>query len=252
MQNFPQTQSPSPAPSPWLRLLRAPNLLTLPGDVLAGFLLAGGGNGNGGWLRLVPAIAASACLYAAGLFFNDLADAATDAAERPDRPIPSGAVAPTAVRRAATVLLLLGILLAIPARATPVAGLLALSILLYDFAAKKHPITGPAAMGLCRSLDLLLGAPRPSAPVLAAALVLGGYICAVTALARREADPASRITPALIGLLLRLLLPLQSVLGLCAFLLPSPPPALPGLPLALLPLALYLPNRALARRFPPS
>lgn len=236
--------------SPWPRLLRLPNLLTLPGDILAGFLLASSTD----YPRLLPAIAASACLYSAGLLCNDLADASTDARERPDRPIPSGAVTPSAVRRTATVLLLLGLLLSIPSQAAPVAALLALSILLYDFAAKKSPLLGPLVMGLCRSLNLLLGSgPAALAPApLAAAAILGLYIALVTTLARRETDPASRITPAHIGLLLRLLLPLQTLLCLSAFLLPIRPSLLPTLPLSLLPLLLYLPNRLLSRRFPPS
>jgi 4-hydroxybenzoate polyprenyltransferase len=238
------------SPSPWPRLLRIPNLLTLPGDILAGALLSASAD----WPLLLPALAVSVCLYSAGLLYNDLADAAVDARERPDRPIPSGAVTPAAVRRAATLLLLPGLLLAIPARALPTAAFLALAILFYDFAAKKSALFGPVVMGLCRSLDLLLGAGSAalSPAPLAAAALLGLYIAAVTALARREADPASRITPARIGLLLRLLLPLQTLLCLASFLLPRPPPALPALPLALLPLALFPLNRALSRRFPPS
>lgn len=236
--------------SPWPRLLRLPNFLTLPGDVLAGALLAGAPLSP----RILPAIAASVCLYSSGLLFNDLADASIDARERPERPLPSGAVTPSAVRTAATVLLLLGLLLALPAHSLPTAALLALAILLYDFAAKKSPFLGPLVMGLCRFLDLLLGSgPAALSPApLAAAALLGLYIALVTALARREAAPASRITPAHIGLLLRLLLPLQTLLCLSSFLLPARPPLLPTLPLALLPLALYPPNRLLARRFPPS
>lgn len=244
--------------SPWLRLLRLPNLLTLPGDPIAGALLSGillvPAPDPVATLRLLAAIAASACLYASGLLFNDLADAAIDARERPERPIPSGAVSPAAVGLAGVLLLLLGLLLAIPAHALPVAAILALAILLYDFAAKKSAILGPLVMGLCRSLDLLLGAgPAARTPEpLAAAALLGLYIAVVTAIARREADPRSRITPAHIGLLLRLLLPLQTLLCLCAFLLPAPPPLQPAFSLSLLPLLLYPVNRLLARRYPPS
>ena len=236
--------------SPWLRLLRLPNLLTLPGDPIAGALLSGillvPAPDPVATLRLLAAIAASACLYASGLLFNDLADAAIDARERPERPIPVGL--------AGVLLLLLGLLLAIPAHALPVAAILALAILLYDFAAKKSALLGPLVMGLCRSLDLLLGAgPAARTPgPLAAAALLGLYIAVVTALARREADPRSRITPAHIGLLLRLLLPLQTLLCLCVFLLPAPPPLQPAFSLSLLPLLLYPVNRLLARRYPPS
>lgn len=241
---------PSSSLSPWPRLLRLPNLLTLPGDILAGALLSGLPLTP----RLLPAIAASACLYSSGLLCNDLADASIDAQERPDRPLPSGAVTPASVRLVATILLLLGLLLSLPAHALPTAALLTLSILLYDFSAKKSPLLGPLVMGLCRSLDLLLGSgPAALAPApLAAAALLGLYIALVTALARREADPTSRITPAHIALLLRFLLPLQTLLCLSSFLLPSRPPLLPTLPLSLLPLALFPLNRLLSRHFPPS
>lgn len=244
--------------SPWPRLFRIPNLLTLPGDAIAGALLSGvllnPAPGPAATLRLLAAIAASVCLYSSGLLFNDLADAAIDAKERPERPIPSGAVSPSAVRVAGVLLLLLGLLFSVPARALPVGALLALAILFYDFAAKKSAFLGPLVMGLCRSLDLLLGAGAAawSPAPLAAAAILGLYIAAVTALARREADPASRITPAHIGLLLRLLLPLQTLLCLCVFLLPDPPPLQPAFSLSILPLLLYPVNRLLARRYPPS
>ena len=64
----------------WLQLVRAPNLLTVPGDPLAGFLLA-----TFGVLRAQAAFAvgASLCLYAAGLLWNDLFDLEEDRRERP-------------------------------------------------------------------------------------------------------------------------------------------------------------------------
>src|SRR3954447_23838104 len=73
----------------WLQLFRAPNLFTVPGDPLAGFLLA---NGSDLDRSVVFAIVASLCFYAAGLLMNDLADEAEDLRERPNRPLPSGAV----------------------------------------------------------------------------------------------------------------------------------------------------------------
>src|SRR5438067_12984617 len=74
----------------WLQLLRLPNLFTVPGDPLAGFLLAWDGKRELSFLAL--AIAVSLCFYGAGLLWNDLADRAVDRAERPQRPLPSGAV----------------------------------------------------------------------------------------------------------------------------------------------------------------
>ncbi|MEA3189035.1 MAG: hypothetical protein QOD99_2865, partial [Chthoniobacter sp.] len=69
----------------WLQLFRAPNLFTVPGDPLAGYLLVVRGSFNG---AVLPAIGASICFYAAGLLMNDLADFAEDRRERPERPLP--------------------------------------------------------------------------------------------------------------------------------------------------------------------
>src|SRR5271168_4002552 len=80
----------------WLQLFRAPNLFTVPGDPLAGFLLASAGAGV-----FHPAIAAiilaSLLFYGFGLLLNDLMDLCEDCAERPSRPLPSGAVNPKVV-----------------------------------------------------------------------------------------------------------------------------------------------------------
>src|SRR6266567_8976267 len=87
----------------WLQLLRAPNLFTVPGDPLAGFLLATAGRPD---IRLVFAITASLCFYCHGLLLNDLADLAEDRRDRPNRPLPSGAASPGAVRMVCAVLAL--------------------------------------------------------------------------------------------------------------------------------------------------
>src|SRR6187402_3064887 len=93
----------------WLQLFRAPNLFTVPGDPLAGYVLAAYGAFEPAvWL----AVGASICLYAAGLLDNDLADLREDRAERPQRPLPSGAANPRTVALAAAVLTGLGVLLA--------------------------------------------------------------------------------------------------------------------------------------------
>ena len=73
----------------WLQLFRVPNLFTVPGDPLAGFLIATGGHLD---TRALCAVLASLAIYAAGLAMNDLADFAEDKSERPKRPLPSGAI----------------------------------------------------------------------------------------------------------------------------------------------------------------
>src|SRR5438132_6940273 len=92
----------------WLQLVRAPNLFTVPGDPLAGYLLAspGGARPSG---ALFCVIAASLCLYTYGLVLNDLADLAEDRRDRPFRPLPSGAVNPRTAAQAASLLALAGL-----------------------------------------------------------------------------------------------------------------------------------------------
>ena len=80
----------------WLALLRPPNLPTLPGDPLAGWCLAGGGD----WPGVIAAAVAVLLLYMAGLILNDVADIEIDRRERPDRPLPSGRVTRAAALRA--------------------------------------------------------------------------------------------------------------------------------------------------------
>src|SRR5207244_765969 len=76
-----------------LALLRPPNVFTAVADSAAGLLLAR----QGGALARDPGLwclAASACLYLGGIALNDYFDRDVDARERPERPIPAGAVPP--------------------------------------------------------------------------------------------------------------------------------------------------------------
>ncbi len=179
----------------WLQLFRAPNLFTVPGDPLAGFLLA-----NFGVLTLdaLPVIAASLCFYAAGLLDNDLADLAEDRAERPSRPLPSGAAHAGVVSVVVVVLCFLG-LTACAALGTLVfkigIGIVA-SVLFYNRATKRLPVIGALNMGLCRALSLLLGAAAAPSRIIpdeaiTAAIVTGLFIAAITHLARFETKRAT-------------------------------------------------------------
>jgi len=229
-------------PHVWLQLLRAPNLLTVPGDPLAGFLLVAGSISAGAWL----AAGASLCFYCGGLLINDLADFETDRKERPGRPLPSGPVKKQTVRVVAVMLFLVGELLCsllgdIPAG---VGLTLIAAILAYNLKLKKIFVLGPLNMGLCRGLSMMLGVSAaisstsipqnpsvmaPSSllnfPMMAVPpLILTFYIAAVTHLARRETETKKfgmerwmklgnlkNDAPATIGLLISNLLFLQAL-----------------------------------------
>lgn len=175
---------------PWFSLLRLPNLLTVPGDPIAGFLLAGGAAGR---LPGLAAVCLAACfLYAFGLIQNDLADLATDKKERPGRPIASGAVSLRAAFAAMAATGFAGTGLALWADLRALAAALCLFSLIcaYNLWAKRHPVRGPLFLGSCRAASLLMGAALGaapfSAPLLPAALSLGAYIFLVSLIARTE------------------------------------------------------------------
>ncbi len=191
----------------WLKLLRPPNLLTVPGDPVAGFLLAGGGD----VLSAVWAALASLLFYMAGLVSNDCFDRHEDARDRPDRPLPSGSVSLTAAAGVSGLLFAagLGVAALAGAQVLGVAVVLAGLVLTYNGLAKKRLLPGALCMGACRGASLLLGAaaasPQPLVAgwngVTVAAVGLSLYIAAVTALADRETEkrplPWRRWLPAL-------------------------------------------------------
>lgn len=138
------------------------------------------------WLSL-----ATACLYGGGVVLNDFFDARLDAVERPERPIPRGDATRTQAGLLGFLLLLSGIGVAFIAG--NVSGLLAILVsglvLLYNAVSKSHAVWGPLNMGLCRSVNLLLGVS------LIPELVLGmswlglfplAFITAVTVISRGE------------------------------------------------------------------
>lgn len=140
----------------WLQLLRIPNLFTLPGDTVLGYIIAGGLINRSPFPFCITAII---FLYSFGLVTNDLADFNEDSIKHPDRPLPSGRVSRKAAKFAA--ILLLTLALVISARlniyAFYTALVLASFILLYNFIFKKNSIIGPFTVALCRVLSIIFG-----------------------------------------------------------------------------------------------
>lgn len=188
----------------WLTLVRPPNLFTVPGDPLVGALLAALAlHVVPLWSSVYAVMGAALAYYASGLLANDFFDRAIDARERPNRPIPSGAISPTAVKWVAILLSLAGLLMSLPAGRTACAmGLiLILASWFYNAAGKKSAWLAPFSMGICRGMSLLLGAAvlglegLTSPPVLIAALFLTLYVALITHIARHEADPGATPVP---------------------------------------------------------
>ncbi|HET6283617.1 MAG TPA: UbiA family prenyltransferase, partial [Polyangia bacterium] len=129
-------------------MARIPNVFTAFANVVAGVYLARAGRFEA---RDGLLVAASGALYLGGMVLNDLFDRRIDAVERPERPIPSGAVTPAAAAILGFGLLALGIMLAglFGVRTLAVAVALTAAILLYDGRVKGTG-WGPLAMGTCR------------------------------------------------------------------------------------------------------
>ncbi len=208
----PQRAFPTARILPWLRLMRLPNVFTAMADVSMGYLFVQHEVTDGAVLGCL--IAASACLYTAGIVFNDVFDHKIDARERPFRPIPSGQTSLSAASKLAVILLALGVMLGwitdvlprsqgeVTWRSGFVASILALAILAYDTWGKNTQL-GPVMMGACRFLNVLLGMSggQPTAHVgilgygrgaMEVAMGIGFYIVGVTMFARSEANESRR------------------------------------------------------------
>lgn len=182
-------------------------MVTAVSDVLAGVTISG-------LLLSVPfdlspvfwLMLATAALYGGGVVMNDVFDARLDAVERPERPIPSGLIKPHEASLLGLGLLAAGIVAA--GLASLISAFIAIAIavaaLIYNRWGKYNPVFGPLNMGLCRGLNLLLGAS-----VLVSALetwwFLGLvpviYIGAITMISRGEVHGGERRTGIVAGLL---------------------------------------------------
>jgi len=197
----PPTRTPGGRLGAWGQLLRLPNLPTVPGDPIVGYLLAASSAGMPVTAGIVLPALASTLLYCAGLLANDYFDLAEDRRHRPTRPLPAGFVRPATAIAVAAALTALGLAAAWGAgTAAAIAALvLAGAVWGYDLGLKRLAVVGPVVMGTCRGLSLLLGAVAavgwhlPGA-VVASACGLTAYIAAVTVVAARETTPG-RVGP---------------------------------------------------------
>lgn len=152
-------------PRDYLQLIRPANVLTAVGDILAGAAIAGWAGSTLVYWPLILLCFSSALLYAGGIVFNDIFDLAVDRIERPERVIPSGRISKNSAIALGIFCLATGVLLAFVVNiiAGVIACLVAVCAMLYDRFGKRHPWFGPVNMGMCRSLNLLLGMAVASA-----------------------------------------------------------------------------------------
>ncbi len=177
----------------YFRLLRPANLVTSAADILTAAVIL-----HLGGVRLAWLVGASVLLYAGGVVLNDFCDRQLDAIERPERPIPAGAISASAAGWLGLILLLGGIVAAFGASlfSGGIAVCLAAAILLYDAVAKPSP-AGPLVMGACRALNLLLGLSADPALLPHTwflTLLPFAYIVGITTLSRGEVHGGTRAT----------------------------------------------------------
>jgi len=147
----------------WLELIRLPNIFTVPGDPVLGYV----------WLLptlsidlkpLLGAIISVCLLYFAGMILNDIMDYKEDLRDRPQRPLPSGRISKTSAWIVFILLSISGLLAAYLTEMGVFRAALILygCIIIYDCGAKKVMIIGPLFMGLCRAFSVLVGAAAVS------------------------------------------------------------------------------------------
>jgi 4-hydroxybenzoate polyprenyltransferase len=179
-----------------LKLGRVSNLPTVWTNGLTGLVLGGGALLDP---RTLPLLIALSLFYVAGMYLNDAFDAEIDQKERPERPIPSGAIDLRTVFAASFVMFMVGLCLLtwigfVAEGGTggwpSLAGLvLVISIVAYDWHHKQNPFS-PYIMGVCRMMVYIAAGlcflVPPSAWLLLAAVLLFSYLIGLTYIAKQE------------------------------------------------------------------
>lgn len=193
----------------WTRLVRLPNLFTLPGDVLVGYFFTGQDQP----VVLGCLILISLFLYSSGILLNDLCDIEEDRSWRLPRPLVTGEVQPRHAIIALAMLLCLAILFSLSGGLSTIATVIVLVCLIffYNMKARRWKYAGFAVMGSIRVGNILLGA----SPVLylvpieltAIAFLEAAYVFFICLTAYGERG--SSVRPVLVSMLIKGLVPLQ-------------------------------------------
>jgi UbiA prenyltransferase family len=188
MSSAETVRTPAPAWRAWLQLARVSNTPTVVSNAVAGAVVASTAADAG---TVVLVALAMALFYTAGMVLNDVADADIDRRQRPERPIPSGAISRQAALAAFGALVAGGLTILATEGPEPFlagVGLVAL-IVLYDLWHKGNPIS-PALMAGCRALVYVIAglAVADELPweLWAAAGLLFVYVVGLTQVAKVE------------------------------------------------------------------
>ncbi len=188
---MPRVTAPGSKLLAYTRLARLPNLFTAIADPLAGWFAVGGGSPA---TQLVAILGASTAFYTAGIVLNDCFDYELDRQERPNRPLPCGAISLRTARGLGIALMLAGFVCAAVAGqfALGIGAFLATMILLYNAWFKRYRLLGPLTLGACRFANFLLGMRYVPLRLWWMPATLALYVIVLSLLARAEAGNTAR------------------------------------------------------------
>jgi 4-hydroxybenzoate polyprenyltransferase len=186
----------------YLLLARVSNLPTVWTNVLAGLTVS---QVPFSWTALAGLSTAVSLMYCGGMFLNDAFDSVVDSRLRPERPIPSGGVSRGEAFTIGFGLIGSGeVAIAIVGKmAALLWGVLLGAAIVYYDARHKGNSLGPLVMGSCRGLVYCVAAAAVSGVVTSTvvwtALVMAGYVIALTWVAKRAGPRAGWLVPVLLA-----------------------------------------------------
>ena len=142
----------------YLLLIRAPNLFTVPSNILSGYF-ATTLLGDTNITQLLLLIFSSIFLYVAGIILNDYFDINVDRKERPNRPLASGQITKRSALLLATSSIVAGNVLSwsVSWNSFIISFCLTIVIFFYNYWLKRNRAGNPLTMGSARFLNVLLG-----------------------------------------------------------------------------------------------
>ena len=142
----------------YLLLIRAPNLFTVPSNILSGYF-ATTLLGDANITQLLLLIFSSIFLYVAGIILNDYFDIIVDRKERPNRPLASGQITKRSALLIATASIVAGngLSWSVSWNSFIISFCLTIVVFIYNYWLKRNRAGNPLTMGSARFLNVLLG-----------------------------------------------------------------------------------------------
>lgn len=186
----------------YLLLIRAPNLFTVPSNILSGYF-ATTLLGDANITQLLLLIFSSISLYVAGIILNDYFDINVDRKERPNRPLASGQITKRSALLIATSSIVAGNVLSwsVSWNSFIISFCLTIVIFIYNYWLKHTRAGNPLTMGSARFLNVLLGGSSALGLVtkMDLTLVFIGYClflytASISLLSMKEVSPGKRLS----------------------------------------------------------